>query len=105
MSDIYAASYSCGNAARFLAMAHAYEQSGGTGQLHIEMAMDELRQAATAMGYELIQIKTPAEAHAAALARGRYQDGISDCVTDALGFDGRNSDLATDGNGDIAGTR
>jgi hypothetical protein len=46
----------------------------------------------------------PAAAHAAALARGRYQDGSADCITSAPGFDSRdNSALATAPNGDIEG--
>ena len=45
-----------------------------------ERAREELAGIAAAMGYELIQIKTPAEAHADAIARRRAEDRDTDDI-------------------------
>lgn len=47
---------------------------------------------------------SPAAAHAAAIARGHYFDGKSDCVTSGGPFDGRaNAELANAEDGSIQG--
>jgi hypothetical protein len=64
-------------------------------------AIEALALLAAEMGFQLTQIKPPA----AALVSDTYQDGLTNCVTSAPGFDGRNSDLATEPAGHIVWTR
>lgn len=57
------------------AMAYHARNGGDDSRM---MAVARLKEAAERLGFDLVPRKTPAEAHAEALAKGRAEDAIED---------------------------